>query len=708
MSGDFDLSGPYGTGSYGSGSRPHVRNSIRSLGSLNRKSAAANYNPILTPQEEYNSGSFQFQQNDPDPRATRTLSPVVLGKFGTDLVIEIILCTFTLGVSAPFIWLAITMAKYDGETVTDSDSEYIHQATSTVRPYPPLSTEVEMLTPGHEQASTLFTILFAAVLGTTLKRFATYRLERGIKIGLLEQVMQSRTFFAAVTTQLSFRAFNITAVLLLLSWAFSPLGSQASLRLVTVGRRYTSDSGLLSHVDTITNQVFDSVSGVDSLLTSLKPSYISSVLGPTSMKNSTVDLFGNVKIPWLVENAEKDPNGWITLTPSTMTEGSFSSLVGVPMSSLENRNSSFVIETTYMNLDCNKPKDETLVNINVNVTKAANGTFSGPNTTVDSTDFKIYPFWQVAMNQFVSSAYFYGYPEQLVNVSDADIPQATFLFQTRGPQVSRCAISQVYVQSNVSCLAVSDGQLPLCAVQAQRKSPNKHAPSTITLMSFPSTFTYTTQQWILATDPLLSSGYSTLSEYYLQNTSTPSILNANERDYADYANVTAQEFSQRLGQLLNTWVLASQTSADTMNFLLNYQNVTALYTDGRDVYIISWGWLTVYSVAIGVMLIAAFFTIWCAFHTTIPDVLSYCSSLTRDSRFFDFAKGGSALDGVVRAKMLRDVEVKLGEVASSRRNSDELVQGGFVNEIRRQNEIPSLAIAPPDQLRPPRRGMMYA
>ena len=129
------------------------------------------------------------------------------------------------------------------------------------------------------QASTLFTILFAAVLGSTLKRFATYRLERGIRLGLLEQVMQSRTFFAALTTQLSFRAFNVTAVILLMSWVFSPLGSQASLRLVTVGKQYTVHSSLVSHVDTITNQVFDSVSGVEALSTSLKPSYVSSVLG---------------------------------------------------------------------------------------------------------------------------------------------------------------------------------------------------------------------------------------------------------------------------------------------------------------------------------------------------------------------------------------------------------------------------------------------
>ncbi|ETI24681.1 hypothetical protein G647_04050 [Cladophialophora carrionii CBS 160.54] len=684
MSDFIELSSPYGAGK-----RPQRGESIKALGSLHRKSASAQYNPILDPSEEYNSGAFQ-SQNEPQLHSPTTLGSRRLGKFGTDLLIEICLCTFTLTVAAPFLWLAVTMVKYDGLKVTQSDTNFIKQATST--------------------ASTLFTILFAAVLGSTLKRFATWRLENGIKLGLLEQIMQSRTFFTALTTQLSFRAFNVVTLVLLTSWIFSPLGSQASLRLVSVGREVTTHSDLVSYVDTVTNQLFSSVSGVDSLLTALKPSYVSSVLGPTTMKNGTTDLFGNVKIPWLVEGAENDADGWVALSQSNLTEGSFSSLVGVPIALLANQNSSFVIETTYMNLDCNKPRNETEVNINLNSTTIVNGTFSGPNTTVDSADFAIYPSWQVAMNQFVSDDYFYGYPEQLVNVSDASIPQATFLFQTRGPWVTRCAINQIYVESNVSCQSVTDSQLPFCSVQAQRRSPNKHAPSTVTTLSFPSTFTYLTKEWILATDPLLSSGYSSLSEYYLQNTSSAFILSGNGRNYADYSNVTAQQFSQRLGQLLNTWVLASQTCADTMEYPLNHQNTTAFYTDGFDVYVVSWSWVGVYCAAIGVMVLAACCTIWCAFHTTIPDVLSYCSSLTRDSKFFEFAKGGSTLDGVLRARMLQDVEVKLGEVAEQQAVTNDQYRSGFVNDVNpgANERVSYLAIAPAQYVRSPSRGVLYA
>ncbi|KIX09675.1 uncharacterized protein Z518_00756 [Rhinocladiella mackenziei CBS 650.93] len=681
---DIDLPSLYGSSSYGLGEQPHSRRSLRTFGHLHRKSASAAYNPILTPQEEYGNRALPARDKQAPP--STTLGPGRIGKFGADLVLEIIVCAFAVLVAVPFLWLAITMAKFDHDEVTDSKTDFIKQATST--------------------ASTLFTILFAAVLGSSLKRFATWRLERGIRLGLLEQIMQSRTVFQAVTTQLSFRAFNLTALILLISWTFSPLGSQASLRLISTGTELTTDTGLVSYVDTITNQVFDSVSGVDSLLTALKPTYVSSVLGPNSTKSGTMDLWGAVRIPWLVENAEKDADGWTNLSKSNLTEGSYTSLVGVPVASLANRNASFVIETTYMNLDCDKPQNESLVDINFNVT-SGNGTFLGPNTT-SPDDSAIYPSWQVAMNQFVSnSLYFYGYPELLVNVSDADIPQATFLFQTRGPWVARCQINQIYVESNVTCEAVTDSQIPVCSVSAQRKSPKRHAPSTVTTLSFPSTFDYMTSEWILATDPLLSSGYSSLSEYYLQNTTAAFILSGNDREYADYGNVTAQQFSQRLGQLLNTWVLAGQVSANAMEYSLSHRNSTATYTVAHAVYLCSWTWLGVYCASIAVMLTAGAFSIWCAFHTTVPDVLSYCSSLTRDSKFFEFAKGGSTLDGLHRAKTLRNVQVKFGEVVDP---SDDGFRNDFVNEIgsRPNDGMGCLAIAPPEYVRAPKRGLLYA
>jgi hypothetical protein len=133
MSDFIELSSPYGTGSFGFGNRPRTRQSIRGLGHLPGKSISAQYDPISTPQEEYNSGAFQLQNDQHKAPATTTLGAGRIGKFGADLLIEIFVSSFALLVSVPFLWLAVTMAKYDGQTVTQDKSDYIKQATSTVR-----------------------------------------------------------------------------------------------------------------------------------------------------------------------------------------------------------------------------------------------------------------------------------------------------------------------------------------------------------------------------------------------------------------------------------------------------------------------------------------------------------------------------------------------------------------------------------------------
>jgi hypothetical protein len=107
--------------------------SIRSIGGIHRKAANQQYNPIDTPQEEIDEGRGGFPIKDGyRAEVNRTLAPGRVGKFGTDLLLEILLCGFAIGVSAPFIWLAITMARYDRKDVTEHDDDYIKQTTTTV------------------------------------------------------------------------------------------------------------------------------------------------------------------------------------------------------------------------------------------------------------------------------------------------------------------------------------------------------------------------------------------------------------------------------------------------------------------------------------------------------------------------------------------------------------------------------------------------
>ena len=179
---------------------------------------------------------------------------------------------------------------------------------------------------------------------------------------------------------------------------------------------------------------------------------------------------------------------------------------------------------------------------------------------------------------------------------------------------------------------------------------------------------------------------------YLQDPSTSFILD-NSQTLVDLANVTAEEFSVRLGQLINTYILdglayrviASGTGSE--RYLPN-RTTTVTFTHLEEVYVCSWGWLTMLMISIFALLAVALLSAWYSMKTVIPDVLRYCSSMTRDSRQLD-VRGGGTLDGMERARLLSNFEVRLGVTHET------------------NDGIGSLVLASPGMVSRPDRGRLY-
>jgi hypothetical protein len=85
-----------------------------------------------------------------------------------------------------------------------------------------------------EQAPTIFPIVFATVASQALAHIAQYQAERGTQLRVLEQLLRSKSVASTVVMHLSLRIFGILGSLLTILWALSPLGSQASLRIIAV------------------------------------------------------------------------------------------------------------------------------------------------------------------------------------------------------------------------------------------------------------------------------------------------------------------------------------------------------------------------------------------------------------------------------------------------------------------------------------------
>ncbi|EEP75453.1 predicted protein [Uncinocarpus reesii 1704] len=259
----------------------------------------------------------------------------------------------------------------------------------------------------------------------------------------------------------------------------------------------------------------------------------------------------------------------------------------------------------------------------------------------------------------------------------------TLLFQARhsGKTVAYCGIKRIYVESAITC--IGDPSLlrkPQCAVTAMRDSLRPHQPSDITPFLFAGTFVSFSAR-LAQSAGQGHAGYATVTERYLNNTENPLLADARHMTLYDQPK---RVFSQRLSQVLNTYFLPSllpegivddlsvtlsQDSTPEKGWNLNNtlsRTATAIVTNhSAETYAVSGGWVAIFIFSSLVMFGAAVMSAILAHRTSIPDVLGYVSSFTRDAKYFPLPQGGSRLDGLARSRILKNWVVRLGDVKGS-------------------------------------------
>ncbi|KAK0649541.1 hypothetical protein B0T16DRAFT_456949 [Cercophora newfieldiana] len=85
-------------------------------------------------------------------------------------------------------------------------------------------------------------IVFAAVTAQGFKTWATFKVERGVKLMELEQLVGSNSFGSVMKQPLFLRRLDILTLIIFLIWSFSPIGSQALIRVYTLERGFESDT----------------------------------------------------------------------------------------------------------------------------------------------------------------------------------------------------------------------------------------------------------------------------------------------------------------------------------------------------------------------------------------------------------------------------------------------------------------------------------
>jgi hypothetical protein len=528
----------------------------------------------------------------------------------------------------------------------------------------------------------MYPLVFGAIMGRTVEALAVWIVERGGNLFLLEQLLGSSTLFGTFTTNVMLRACNFVALTLVALWCLSPLGGQAVLRVISIGNQNLVTISPLFYLDTSASAV-KSVLATPNLtifMSSFTAIFSASLISPTPVQQSPMDVWGNIKIP-LLEKLEANTtsvDGW---TPVPTNQNiSYSSLLGSPIAGVPHfGQSTFQIVSSYFYLDCQNP-----------VIVPFDQEFQWQDTVACSNSTAS---WELGGNRLVNNTAqgtcsigsLMGNTQGWSNSSNlTDRSPRQLLFQSMAPNgiaATNCSVRFTTVESRISCLSGN------CTVTDMR--PCASAPPTTltplddceTAKNFYDEFTkscgpyrttFTGSTFLSEEIPLAS-----LAESYMMTDASPAAEGQPVEAQVNLSTLTASEMSERLTRVLNTYWTASvapEYIAGAMP-LFNFSNPSTLddhpgaLTNATTViqaeaYVCNNVWLVMLFLSSGVLAVACVLSTWLKANVIAPDIFGHISSLTRDNPYVPVpaARTGSTLDGYKKAILLKDVKVKFGDV----------------------------------------------
>jgi hypothetical protein len=510
---------------------------------------------------------------------------------------------------------------------------------------------------------TVWPIVFSAIVGRFLTAFTAWRLERGVEVAAVEYIIGSRTVFGVISTPFRLRLLHYILPILLVLWALSPLGGQASLRVVSLHGSNTTRAVDVFYLDSLTPNESDTISIFGDLM---KAVFISALVAPLATKTAYQDLFGNLKVPLLEDfdatSRFRDEDGWY----STESEHAlpYSSLIGLSTAGIPADGRTLLnIETSYLYFDClltrqdydfdkSNPDKYPILHQNFTWDRWGDGNCNNGDGN------------GMALALGVD-------PER--NASDPSTGPRKILFGSRGDEAAstaECSVTTTYTEVSYGC----NGKA--CLPVAIRRSRVPQGPTTTTWFDAGSGNTPT---WEAA----FCSGFINATELGTINPYHSSVLTRFLMDpdnpFADpgvrptFANLTNDVFSRRFTQLLNTYLLAHTSpvsvSGDFTGLLSGagegngyISNTTAEQQTTENVLGYDPRWLVVLIASSFVMLAAGIATVILNLMRRGPEILDSFTSMLRENPYVHEEIGLSTEDASEKVRRLRKTRVMLGDV----------------------------------------------
>ncbi|CAF3652217.1 unnamed protein product [Fusarium graminearum] len=566
-----------------------------------------------------------------------------------------------------------------------------------------------------------FPIAFASIVGRMVFEAARWKLEKGATLGLLEQLIGSRTVGSTFITQICLGKFNILGLVLLLLWAFSPLGSQAVLR--TLGSKLEpvlSNSSVL-YFSTDAKTELATPYPINPVMSNsevrwkgqLRSMFVSLFFTSEERKTDPMDLWGNVKIP----NLDIDDDRWHNVT-SEPGPDSYSALLGLPVTNITPGNVTFSLESSYLHLDCwnysrtdpsNTPSSPFFNWTDPSVLYPGppkpNGTWHGHSMhTLQSTwsivvDRFVGPYWDSPQNLTArlgtmpkpGDGYMsYGHPRAFKNETGLQVEAAKLLFLSRfmswahgggAAVMAECYAMQRYVESRVHCSRLDMSSPQNCSVTSQRLSRRKHATENITLLNWENVWGRVTLL------PKLLGGNSEHADTVLQYLDNPRRNAVNHRTVPDDASLfnstTQEQFGRRLGQVINTYLLLGQSYRTVMEVDPIFNGSITVPVEKSnlvEVYTVHWSWTILFLVSSLILLASGIISIVFAHLAIGPEVLGYASTVVHSSKYVELPAEAGKKEAFEVVKMLGQKRLRYGYVDSVAEDGQCIVGVGMESE----------------------------
>ncbi|KAH3982824.1 hypothetical protein HBI56_006440 [Parastagonospora nodorum] len=604
---------------------------------------------------------------------------------------------------------------------------------------------------------TMFPIVFAAIIGRSMKMIARFLAEKGAKLGTLELMMASQSVWGTVESQFLMQRFTTVGANLLFLWALSPLGGQASLRLMQRDQDAIYDSSKLRYLTTGPGgAMFSRATSTyqRGKFAEAGALYNAALLAPQAIKTGRQDSWGNVKIPRYetLDFSTMSADGWLGAPSTVEVPETYTALVGLPIAGLTDTvESNFTVEYNYVYVNCSPIEQEAY--------PGTHGT--GDSTATNYTKLDLLLPGQVWYNksqsdlqpfdllggrasflldtprhlasQFIRNTQsragpedeiltgrldeFIGHHNQSrINQTEINRPrELTFASvygisrdgSEQGLNIARCLLYQQHVEALVLCTGSQ------CVATHLRKSTTDKRPNTLTAFEDFVVFDSFAREFPTA---IKFNEGSSPTELFMANTSIfPFVQKAGrqfaDQLYTDLSKVPADVFSRRLSLVLNTyWQLTTQSSGyfggltnnlsaygpDTLPvtdanvylpanlsatehtfddwFVKFMQNVAFLDSPflgattpartkrEREIFICNFAWLALLLSSSTVILITGSMALILKRKTLGPEMFGFVSSMTYENPWVKIPQGGTMLDAMERTRLLKDVEVHVGDV----------------------------------------------